>query len=368
MIKFLDLQKINAQYTSELIKAASEVVDSGWYILGERVSKFEQKLTKFIGAKHAIGVANGLDALRLIYKSYIEMGILKDGDEVIVPANTYIASILAITDNGLIPVLAEPELSSYNLNISGVEKLVTSRTRAIMVVHLYGRACWDDELLNLANKFNLKIIEDNAQAIGAFWRNKRTGALGDAAGFSFYPGKNLGALGDSGAVTTNDGELAKVIRALSNYGSQEKYINRYQGLNSRLDEMQAAFLAVKLDWLDVENAQRRHIARNYCNFISNPKLVLPTLYESDEGSNVWHLFVVRSPQRDNLQKFLGENGIETLIHYPVPPHKQLAYKDYNCLNFPITEKIHAEVLSLPISPVMPAEDVDFVVKMVNSWP
>ncbi len=367
MIKFLDLQKVNAQYASELKKAASEVVDSGWYLLGDRVTKFEQKLTKFIGAKHAIGVANGLDALRLIFKSYIEMGILREGDEVIVPANTYIASILAISDNRLIPVLAEPDINTYNLNISAIEKLITARTRAIMVVHLYGRACWDEELYKIANKFNLKLIEDNAQAIGARWHKKRTGALGDAAGFSFYPGKNLGALGDSGAVTTNDDEFAKVIRAVSNYGSQKKYINRFQGLNSRLDEIQAAFLIVKLGWLEAENEKRRQIACNYCELISNPKVVLPTLQGNDKGSNVWHLFVVRSHQRDNLQNYLNKYGIETLVHYPIPPHKQLAYKDLNCLSLPITEKIHSEVLSLPMSPVMPAQDVEYVSKIVNSW-
>jgi len=367
MIKFLDLQKINAQYAPELKKAASEVVDSGWYLLGDRVAKFEQKLAKFIGVEHAIGVANGLDALRLIFKAYIEMGILREGDEVIVPANTYIASILAITDNRLIPVLVEPDITTYNLDISAIEKLVTSRTRAIMVVHLYGRACWDNELLNLADKFSLKIVEDNAQAIGALWHQKRTGALGDAAGFSFYPGKNLGALGDSGAVTTNDDELADVIRALSNYGSQKKYNNQFQGLNSRLDELQAAFLVVKLDWLEAENKKRRQIACNYCELVSNPKIVLPTLHGNDEGENVWHLFVVRSHQRDNLQNYLHENGIETLIHYPIPPHKQLAYKELNYLSLPITEKIHAEVLSLPISPVMTAQDVEYVAQIVNSW-
>ena len=274
-IKFLDLQKINAQYADELKQAASDVIDSGWYLLGERVKQFETHLADFIGVKHAIGVANGLDALRLILKAYKEMGIMQEGDEIIVPANTYIATILAITDNRLKPVLVEPDINTYNLDISLIEQHITSRTRAIMVVHLYGQACWSTELENIAKKYKLKIIEDNAQAIGAIWNGKRTGSLGDAAGFSFYPGKNLGALGDSGAVTTNNDRLAEVVRALANYGSKVKYHNEYQGLNSRLDEIQAAFLDIKLKYIDVENQRRREIAQYYCENIKHPEIILP---------------------------------------------------------------------------------------------
>ncbi|MBU2466963.1 MAG: DegT/DnrJ/EryC1/StrS family aminotransferase, partial [Bacteroidetes bacterium] len=270
MIKFLDLQKINAQYAAELKQAAAEVIDSGWYLLGERVKQFESNLSNYIGVKHAVGVANGLDALRLILKAYIELGVMKEGDEIIVPANTYIATILAITDNHLKPVLVEPDINTYNLDLNLIEENITERTKAIMVVHLYGQVCWGIKLEELAKKYNLKIIEDNAQAIGAEWNGVKTGALGDAAGFSFYPGKNLGALGDAGAVTTNDDELAEVIRALGNYGSKVKYINDYQGLNSRLDELQAAFLDIKLKYLNAENQRRREIAQYYLDNISNP--------------------------------------------------------------------------------------------------
>lgn len=370
MIKFLDLQKINAQYAEELKQAAAEVIDSGWYLLGERVKQFEKNLSEYIGVKYAIGVANGLDALRLILKAYIEMGIMKEGDEVIVPANTYIATILAITDNRLKPVLVEPDINTYNLDISLVEQHITERTRAIMVVHLYGRVCWSDELEKIAKKYNLKIIEDNAQAIGAEWYGRKTGSLGDAAGFSFYPGKNLGALGDSGAVTTNDDTLAEVVRANANYGSKVKYHNEYQGLNSRLDEIQAAFLNVKIKYLNAENQNRREIAKFYCENIKNPSFTLP-IYLNPKSeicnlkSHVWHLFVIRTSNRDNLQKYLTENGIQTLIHYPIPPHKQIAYKIWNEMEFPLTAKIHSEVLSLPISPVMLEEEVFRVVDKIN---
>ncbi len=381
MIKFLDLQKINAQYTAELKQVAAEVIDSGWYLLGERVKQFETNLANYIGVKHAIGVANGLDALRLILKAYIEMGIMQEGDEVIVPANTYIATILAITDNRLKPVLVEPDINSYNLDISLVEQHITLRTRAIMVVHLYGQVCWSEELEVIAKKHKLKIIEDNAQAIGAIYSignlkseiiNRKTGSLGDAAGFSFYPGKNLGALGDSGAVTTNDDHLAEIVRAIANYGSKVKYQNEYQGLNSRLDEIQAAFLDVKLKYLDAENQRRREIAEYYCKNIANPVVLLPVFTNPQSAicnlkSHVWHLFVIRTPHRDQLQKYLTENGIQTLIHYPIPPHKQLAYKEWNNLSFLTTEKIHNEVLSLPIGSIMTDVEVESIIEIINQY-
>lgn len=371
MIKFLDLQKINAQYATELKKVAVEVIDSGWYLLGERVSQFETNLANYIGVKHAIGVANGLDALRLILKAYIEMGVMKEDDEVIIPANTYIASILAITDNRLKPVLVEPDISTYNLDISLVEKQITPRTKAIMVVHLYGQVCWSGELETIAKKHNLKIIEDNAQAIGAEWEGKKTGSLGHAAGFSFYPGKNLGALGDSGAVTTNNEELAEAVRTIANYGSKIKYQNEYQGLNSRMDEIQAAFLDIKLKYLDAENQHRREIAKYYCENLKNPEIILPSNNNfslfSFHFSHVWHLFVIRTPNRNEIQKHLTNNGIQTLIHYPIPPHKQMAYKELNNLNFPITEKIHREVLSLPMSPIITKNEIERIVEVLNNF-
>jgi dTDP-4-amino-4,6-dideoxygalactose transaminase len=366
MTKFLDLQKINAQYADELKKAAVEVIDSGWYLLGDHIKRFESNLASYIGVKHAIGVGNGLDALRLILKAYMEMGVMKEGDEVIVPANTYIATILAITDNRLKPILVEPDVNSYNLDISLVEKNVTSRTRAIMIVHLYGKVCWSEQLEHIAQKCRLKIIEDNAQAIGAGWMDKKTGALANAAGFSFYPGKNLGALGDAGAITTNDNELAATIRALANYGTNEKYVNIYQGLNSRLDEIQAAVLDVKLKYIDEENQRRRKIAERYINEIKNPEIILPEFPENP-GQHVWHLFVIRTSKREKLQNYLSENGIQTLIHYPIPPHKQQAYKEWNGYSLPITEQIHNEVLSLPISPVLSNKEVKAIVSLLNNY-
>lgn len=365
MIKFLDLQKINAQYAEELKKVAAEVIDSGWYLLGERVKQFESSLEAFQEGGISVAVANGLDALRLIFKAYIELGIMQEGDEVIVPANTYIASVLAITDNKLIPVLVEPDLNTFNLDLNLIESKITLKTKAIMVVHLYGRACWRANLEALAKKYNLKIIEDNAQAIGARWNGIRTGNLGDAAGFSFYPGKNLGALGDSGAVTTKDIELANAIRALANYGSAQKYVNRYQGLNSRMDEIQAAFLCVKLKHVDYEIKMRKKIASYYVNNLNNPNIILPHLIENDE--HVWHLFVIRTKDRNQLYDYLLKNGIQSLIHYPVPPHKQECYYEFSTLNLPITEQIHEEVLSLPISPVMSIEELQNVVNIINLW-
>lgn len=365
-IKFLDLQKINLQYQEEIEAKLLETFRSGWYLLGNEVKNFERNLAEYIGSPNAIGVANGLDALRLIFKAYLELGQMKFGDEVIVPANTYIASLLAITDNRLKPVFAEPAIGNYNVDIAKIESLITPKTKAIMVVHLYGQVCWSQELENLAKKYNLKIIEDNAQAIGAEWQGTKTGNLGDAAGFSFYPGKNLGALGDGGAVTCKDSLLAKTIRTLANYGSEEKYVNKYQGLNSRLDEIQAAVLGVKLKYIDQDNEKRRNIAKKYCSEIKNEKIILP-VFPEEEKEHVWHLFVIRTDKRENLQNFLQENGIQTLIHYPIPPHKQRAYKYYNHLSFPITEKIHQEVLSLPISPVMNNDEVQKVIDVLNKF-
>lgn len=365
-VKFLDLQKINHQYQAELKQVATEVIDSGWYLLGERVANFEKELCNYIKSPYAIGVANGLDALRLILRGYIEMGILKKGDQVIVPANTYIASILAISDNELIPVLVEPDPITFNLNISKIEEHITAHTKAIMVVHLYGRVCWSEELQNIAAKHQLKIIEDNAQAIGASWKGIKTGALGDAAGFSFYPGKNLGALGDAGAITIKDGELAKIIRALANYGSHVKYENKYQGLNSRLDEIQAAFLSVKLKYIDSENALRRDVAKQYISKIDQTEIRLPGL-PNDENEHVWHLFVVITSGRIKLQEYLAKNDIQSLIHYPIPPHKQEAYKELQHLSLPITEIIHNEVLSLPMSPLLTKTEIEYITHSINNY-
>ncbi len=371
-IKFLDLKEINKRYTSELKQVAAEVIDSGWYLLGERVKQFEKNLSHYIGIKHSIGVGNGLDALRLILRAYIEMGIMQERDEVIVPANTYIASILAITDNRLKPVFIEPDILTSNLDISKIEEKINSKTKAIMVVHLYGQVCWSDNLKNIAKKYNLKIIEDNAQAIGAEWNSINTGALGDAAGFSFYPGKNLGALGDSGAVTTNDTTLANIIRTLSNYGSNKKYVNDYHGLNSRMDEMQAAFLTIKLKYIDKENQHRREVAQYYMDHIKNSKIVLPLtqnlkLETRNYLGHVWHLFVIRTSNRNDLQDYLTKNNIQSLIHYPIPPHKQLAYRFFNHFKYPITEKLSNEVLSLPIGSHISRKDLEYIVTIINKF-
>jgi len=372
MIRFLDLQKTNAQYVNELKKVANEVIDSGWYLFGEQLDRFEQNLALYIGSKHAIGVGNGLDALRLILRAYIEKGDLKEGDEIIVPANTYIATILAITENRLKPVLVEPDINTYNLDISLIENNITERTKAIIVVHLYGLPCWNEELESLAKRYNLKIIEDNAQAIGATWQGKKTGSLGHAAGFSFYPGKNLGALGDGGAVTTNDDQLAEIVRALGNYGSTRKYKHDYQGINSRLDEIQAAFLSVKLKYLETENQRRCEIANYYLENILHPEIILPYIPAIDPGvknntEHVWHLFIIRHSQRDILQKYLREKQVQTLIHYPIPPHKQLAYKKWNEMSFPITERISNEALSLPISGILDISKTESIATILNEF-
>lgn len=366
MIKFLDLQKVNFLHQEEIEKRMLNVFRSGWYLLGNEVKTFEQNLAQYIGSQHAIGVANGLDALRLIYRAYKELGIMQAGDEVLVPSNTYIASLLAISDNDLVPVLVEPEESTFNIDISKIEAAITPKTKSILIVHLQGRVVFSSALKALAQKYQLKIVEDNAQAIGAQWNGTKTGNLGDAAGFSFYPGKNLGALGDGGAVTTNDTLLATTIRAIANYGSNQKYVNIYKGLNSRLDEIQAAVLDVKLQHIDAENEARRQIANRYAAEISNPKISLPEIPEN-QLEHVWHVFVVRCENRDALQQYLTDNGIQTIIHYPIPPHHQKAYAELNNLSFPIAEKMHDEVLSLPISPVMTAEEVNFVINILNRF-
>lgn len=364
MIKFLDLQQINLAHQQEIEEKLLQTFRSGWYLLGNEVKAFEEQLAAYAGAKHAIGVANGLDALRLILRGYIEMGVMQKGDEILVPANTYIASILAISDNGLVAVLVEPDINTYNIDISKIEEKITSRTKGVMIVHLYGRVVFSEHLKALAQKHQLKIIEDNAQAIGAEWKGVKTGNLGDAAGFSFYPGKNLGALGDAGGITTNDDELATNIRALANYGSNQKYVNIYQGLNSRLDEIQASVLGVKLKYIDAENSRRKEIAKRYIAEINNPNIILPE-NPSDENEHVWHLFVIRTTERERLQNYLAENGVQTLIHYPIPPHQQEAYKEWNDLSFPITEKIHAEVLSLPMSPVINDVQVEKIISLLQ---
>lgn len=374
MIKFLDLKAINDSYEPELSASIKRVLDAGWYLLGNEVASFEKEYAEYIGVKHCVGVANGLDALRLILRAYIEMGVIQEGDEIIVPANTYIASILAITDNRLTPVLVEPDITTYNIDPFKIEEKIAEHTKGIMLVHLYGQNAMHPEIQRIKDKYNLKIIEDNAQAAGAKYGSKRTGSLGDAAGNSFYPGKNLGCLGDGGAVTTDDDELADVVRTLANYGSKQKYVNEYKGLNSRLDELQAAVLRTKLKRLDADNQRRREVAQYYCDNINEKFIILPFISSifrrdtiNDNLSHIWHIFIIRTQERDKLQNYLTENGIQTLIHYPIPPHKQEAYKEWNNLSFPITEKIHNEVLSLPISPVMSDEEVKFVVNCVNEF-
>lgn len=365
MIKFLDLQKITQKYSDEIHAAVRRVVDSGWYLQGKENERFEANYADYIGTKHAIGCANGLDALIWILRGYIELGVMKPGDEVIVPANTYIASILAITENGLKPILVEPNIETYQIDDRLIESTITPRTRAIMIVHLYGQCAYTEKIGELCKKYDLRLIEDNAQAHGCKFNGRRTGSLGDAAGHSFYPGKNLGALGDAGAVTTSDDKLAKIIRALANYGSSKKYVMNFCGRNSRLDEIQAAVLDVKLSHLDEDIELRKQVAKYYIENIKHTEIILPKFDNWDRF--VFHLFPIRCRKRDELQQYLGDNGIQTIIHYPIPPHKQGCYKEWNNLSLPITEQIHNEELSLPISPVMTKEEIRTVVEVINNF-
>jgi len=365
MIPFLNLKKINNKYYDELTQEFASFLDSGWYILGERVKKFENEFAEFCNVKHCIGVANGLDALILIIRAYKELGKLKEGDEIIVPANTYIASILAITENRLIPILLEPDINSYTIDTNKIKEKITSKTRAILPVHLYGQICNMTEINKIAKTYNLLVIEDSAQSHGAIYDGKKSGNLGNASGFSFYPGKNLGALGDAGAITTNDTELADMLYVLRNYGSEKKYFNKVPSINSRLDELQAGLLSIKLKYLQVETEFRRSIANAYLDGINNSNLILP--FVSNPDSHVWHLFVLRTSNRDKFQQFLSDNGIQTVIHYPVPPHKQSAYKSMNSLNLPITEEIHNTIISIPLDISMSDDDVKLVIDVCNKY-
>lgn len=374
MIKFLDLQKINLSYQEQFQEKMKLVLEKGWFILGDEVKLFETNFANYCGTKYCIGVANGLDALILIFKGYITLGKIQKGDEVIVPSNTYIATILAILQADLVPVLVEPNIETYNINPDLIEEKITSKTRAILPVHLYGQLAEMDKINAVAKRHNLLVVEDAAQSHGAkhsvFTNQSQFSVTRDpqpatrnASAYSFYPGKNLGALGDAGAITTNDDELAKVLYSLRNYGSNKKYYNEFIGINSRLDELQAAFLNVKLPFLDADNDKRRQIAKRYLSEIKNDKIILPKVDSFD--SHVFHLFVIRTKNRQELQDYLLENQIETVIHYPIAPHKQKAFHDWDDLSFPISEKIHDEVLSLPISPVLTDEEVSFVIEILN---
>ena len=365
MTPFLDLQSINAQYRAELIEACTRVIDSGWYISGNELSQFEQEFATYCGSAHCIGVANGLDALILTLRAWLELGRLQPGDEIIVPANTYIASILAISANGLTPVLVEPDAASFNLSPANARAAITAKTRAILPVHLYGQLADMPAIMALAREHGLLVLEDAAQAHGAAIAGKRAGSWGDAAGFSFYPGKNLGALGDAGAITTQDSELAQTLHALRNYGSHEKYKNLFKGVNSRLDEIQAAMLRVKLSKLELETQHRRSIAAIYLQNIHHPAVQLPQVASPEQ--HVWHLFVIRTGQRTALQQHLAAQGIQTLIHYPIPPHQQQAYAEWNAQSYPLTEAMHQEVLSLPMGPTLTKNEALQVAKMVNSF-
>tara|TARA_B110000211_G_C14082499_1_gene555232 strand:- start:974 stop:2107 length:1134 start_codon:yes stop_codon:yes gene_type:complete len=375
MIPFLDLKRINEQYKTELKDACVRVINSGWYILGNEVAEFEKEFANYCEVEHCIGVANGLDALMLILRAYMELGVIQKGEEVIVPSNTYIASILAISENGLVPVLVEPDVNTFNLDPKLIEQAITEKTKAILTVHLYGQVTNMVEINAIARKNNLKVIEDCAQAHGALYefgshkveehKGKRVGSLGDAAGFSFYPGKNLGALGDAGAVTTNDEALADTITALRNYGSHEKYKNQFKGLNSRLDEIQAAMLRVKLRYLDNEISKRQNVARTYLEGIDNPFIHLPFI--KDRNAHVWHLFVIKTANRERLIKHLALNEVQSMIHYPIPPHRQKAYIELKSKSFPISETIHKEALSLPVSPVLTVNEINEIIRVVNDY-
>jgi dTDP-4-amino-4,6-dideoxygalactose transaminase len=365
MIPFLDLKSINNQYKAEILESFERVLDSGWYIQGCECKEFEREFAEYCGANYCIAVANGLDAITIILRTYIELGFMTYGDEVIVPANTFIASILAISQNNLTPVFIEPDLDNYLIDINEIEGKITSKTRAILPVHLYGQTCQMDLINKIAEQYNLKIIEDCAQSHGAYFMTKRSGNLGHASAFSFYPGKNLGALGDGGAITTNDVQFAEVARAIANYGSISKYQHLYKGFNSRLDELQAAVLRIKLKHLDAEINARRTIANYYLSKISSSKVKLPFL--TNESHHVWHLFVVTCSTRDHLQSYLESNGVQTLIHYPIPPHKQQAYKELSNLSYPISETLHSKVLSLPISSAQSQVQTMRIVEVINAY-
>lgn len=365
-VSFLDLKKINQRQEEEFVGMLREVLQKGWYILGEQVTAFEKSFAEYCGVTHCIGVANGLDALILILDGYKELGLLNAGDEVIVPSNTFIASIMAVSKAGLVPVLVEPSINDYLIDPALIAEKISPKTKAIMPVHLYGQLCDMEAINRIAERHGLKVIEDSAQSQGAVYTNgRRSGNLGHASGFSFYPGKNLGALGDAGAITTNDEKLADAIRALRNYGSHIKYQNVYKGYNSRLDELQAAFLSVKLKKLDEDNAARQKIAQTYLHGITNTAVQLPVV--NSEKGHVWHLFVIRTNNREAFQQYLQQNGIQTVIHYPVPPHRQPAYKEWSALSFPVSEKIHNEVLSIPMGPHLSDEEIEFVVQTINNY-
>lgn len=367
MIKLYDLQRITHEHADEYKAAMARVIDSGWFLQGDETKQFEHDYARYIGTQHCVAVANGLDALYLILRAYKEMGVMADGDEIIVPANTYIATILAITRNNLKPVLVEPTWHHLELDTDRVEQAITPRTRGIMTVHLYGRLACNEQLLDICHRHHLKLMEDNAQAQGCTFNDKRTGSLGDAAAHSFYPGKNIGAMGDAGAVTTDDAELAATIRALANYGSERKYVFKYAGINSRMSEMDAAVLRIKLKYLDHDNARRQQLADFYYGHISNPLITLPE--RLPDAHNVYHQFPIFCKERNQLQTFLAQQGVQTLIHYPIPPHKQQCYYEAwgHELSLPVTERIHAEELSIPMSPVVSADEAQQVVDVLNKW-
>lgn len=364
MIAYLPLKRITAMYAEEIRQAVAQVLESGWYLQGSAVSAFEAQYASYIGTAHCVSCANGLDALTLILRAYIELGVMGEGDEIIVPANTYIASMLAITENRLKPVLVEPDEETFEIDETLIEGAITPRTKGIMLVHLYGQCAYTESIHDICQRHNLKLIEDNAQAHGCSFGDRRTGSLGDAAGHSFYPTKNLGALGDAGAITTNDQRLSETLRALANYGSSEKYVFDFKGRNSRMDELQAAVLSVKLKHLDADNMRRKEIAQYYCRHISNALINIPA---STERGHVFHVFPVLTKERDRLQAFLEEEGIQTHIHYPTPPHLQKAYTEWNALSFPVTEQIHREELSIPCHPAMTAEEMETVVRALNRF-
>lgn len=367
MIKLYDLQRITHEHADEYKAAMARVIDSGWFLQGDETKQFEHDYARYIGTQHCVAVANGLDALYLILRAYKEMGVMADGDEIIVPANTYIATILAITRNNLKPVLVEPTWHHLELDTDRVEQAITPRTRGIMTVHLYGRLACNEQLLDICHRHHLKLMEDNAQAQGCTFNGKHTGSLGDAAAHSFYPGKNIGAMGDAGAVTTDNAELAATIRALANYGSERKYVFKYAGINSRMSEMDAAVLRIKLKYLDHDNARRQQLADFYYRHISNPLITLPE--RLPDAHNVYHQFPIFCKERNQLQTFLAQQGVQTLIHYPIPPHKQQCYYEAwgHELSLPVTERIHAEELSIPMSPVVSADEAQQVVDVLNKW-